>query len=126
MRDELEVHREWLGLLQPVGVVVSPTALASLGFVPERGVVDLQRRLNEVRAPGPPREYVPDLVRLLVHVLDWKEGDLRGSNRREPVPDDLSVVLPNYGETLRPTWSIHDPMEPSRALLLVREVARGA
>lgn len=51
MATDLDIlrHKEWLGLLQPVGLVVSPPALIKAQAVIDRGtLVDLQERLQTV------------------------------------------------------------------------------
>ncbi|WP_246275423.1 hypothetical protein [Brasilonema bromeliae] len=45
---EITRHREWLGFLQPVGLVVSPPALVKAQAVVNRNVVDLQQSLLAV------------------------------------------------------------------------------
>ena len=45
---ELIRHKEWLGFLQPVGLVVSPHALMAAQAVVNRNVVSLQQRLLDV------------------------------------------------------------------------------
>lgn len=43
---EILLHKEWLGLLQPVGLVVSPLALAkSQATIDRSQAVELQQRL---------------------------------------------------------------------------------
>ena len=45
---ELRAHRDWLGLLQPVGLVVSPPALVRAQAVPSQNVAELQQQLLSV------------------------------------------------------------------------------
>ncbi len=47
---ELLRHKEWLGFLQPVGLVVSPPALVKAQAVASRNVVELQQTLREIVA----------------------------------------------------------------------------
>ena len=52
MKDrEIQQHKEWLGFLQPVGLVVSPIALNNLQVSVNRNVVELQQRLNSIVTP---------------------------------------------------------------------------
>ena len=47
----LHTHQEWLGLVQPVGLVVAPVVLTRLGLFPESGpraLADGQRRLLDL------------------------------------------------------------------------------
>lgn len=45
---ELIRHKEWLGFLQPVGLVVSPPALVKFQCVPSRNVVELQQSFQDI------------------------------------------------------------------------------
>jgi hypothetical protein len=48
---ELYRHKQWLGLLQPVGLVVSPIALSKAGVVADRErVVDVQQTSSQAIA----------------------------------------------------------------------------
>ena len=49
---ELAVHREWLGNLQPVGLVVSPPALAAAQAFPNRNIIPLHHRFLDLLLPG--------------------------------------------------------------------------
>ncbi|MCE9636428.1 MAG: hypothetical protein K8T90_12050 [Planctomycetes bacterium] len=127
---ELSVHRRWVGLLQPVGLVVSPPALVECGAVPERNAIALQERMHEVVERASKRgeasvAFVPDFVRLLEHVLDWRRDDLLGPGGAAPLPDSLDVPLPDYGETLRATFAARDPVAPEKTLLLIHVLPRG-
>lgn len=130
----LEIHRAWLGLLQPVGLVVSPPALEKAGLVPIERAVELQERLLEVvvrpeaeaaRGAEDAPAHVPDPLRLLEHVLGWRRDDLLGPGGAGELPPTFDVALPNYGEVLRPTWAAQDADAPERALLLIQQTALG-
>ena len=135
--SELDAHREWIGYLQPVGLVVSPPALVRAGVMPSRDVIDLQQRVRtEIRVPpgtmpGEEGAYIADLSGFLTRVLGWDEDDLWGLPDR-PVPEELCPALPDYGEVLRPTLAVADtgngdgPDESGPSwLLLVQAVPRG-
>ncbi len=72
---ELRIHRDWLGLLQPVGLVVSPPALVKAQAVPTQNVAELQQRFIAV-VDNPPESVwgdddepnISDLVRFFVDV----------------------------------------------------------
>ncbi|MCC7137595.1 MAG: N-6 DNA methylase [Planctomycetes bacterium] len=130
----LEIHRAWLGLLQPVGLVVSPPALEKAGLVPIESAVELQERLLEVvgrpdgdaaRGGEDSPAHALDLTRLLEHVLGWRRDDLLGPGGWGDLPSTFDVALPNYGEVLRPTWAAQEPGAPERALLLIQQIALG-
>lgn len=122
-------HQEWLGLLQPVGLVVSPPALIKAQAVIDRGrLVDLQERLREViSTEAIPRHkddgiaWIENFPAFTQKVLDWVPQDLVPA---ADLPDSLSAVLPSYGETLRPTYGVKDP-DSDEWILLIQELAPG-
>ncbi|WP_232435787.1 type IIL restriction-modification enzyme MmeI [Rivularia sp. PCC 7116] len=122
---EIQAHKEWLGFLQPVGLVVSPTALNNAQMSVNRNVVDLQQRLIEVVN----RDFssystenisiISDFAEFTVEVLDWQAEDL------VDCPEDLTVSLPEYGEILQPTYAVTDPDNDDGWLMLVQVISPG-
>ena len=95
----LQEHLDWLGYLQPVGLVVSPFALLDAQAHVDRNVFDLQQRfLNHT---GDAMPAVRDLPRFCRDVLGWRDSDLVAG-------PPLEVVLTDYHETLRPTFAVPD------------------
>ncbi|BAZ33685.1 hypothetical protein NIES4074_63820 (plasmid) [Cylindrospermum sp. NIES-4074] len=70
---EITRHKEWLGFLQPVGLVVSPLALVKSQAVVNRNVVDLQQSLLAVVDED---GYIADFPAFTVNVLGWADSDL--------------------------------------------------
>jgi hypothetical protein len=129
---ELEAHLEWLGYLQPVGLVVSaPALVAGQAFV-DRNIVPVQQRLTGLlREEVPPgggesEPVVRDLPAVLREVFGWEPGDLLGGPGAAPVPAELEVALPDYHETLRPTYAVpefsREPNGKPAWLLLIEEL----
>src|SRR5437867_1536771 len=98
-------HQEWLGYVQPVGLVVSvPALLAAQAYVNRNIVPDHQRFLSCL-----PRdkkdEVIPeirDLAGFTHTVLGWEPGDLTLMPPDGALPGDFSsleIVLPEYHET---------------------------
>ncbi|MBD2090661.1 N-6 DNA methylase [Microcoleus sp. FACHB-1515] len=120
-------HKEWLGLLQPVGLVVSPPALIKAQAVIDRGkLVDLQERLQVIVSIDTlPRhkEKVAwvEFSTFARSVLGWRDGDLVGL---EALPESLTVALPSYGELLKPSYAVCDP-DSDQWILLIQEVKLG-
>jgi hypothetical protein len=103
---ELLAHREWLGYLQPVGVVVSPPALLNAQAYVNRNVAPLQQLLLDVVGETPWGAALTDVPKFLTHVLRWDDTDLVDA------PSELECVLPEYGEVLQATYAVRDP-EPA-------------
>ncbi|AFY45236.1 DNA methyltransferase [Nostoc sp. PCC 7107] len=121
---EIQAHKEWLGFLQPVGLVVSPTALNNAQMSVNRNVVELQQRLSEIVRrdfPDDSTNYtsvISDFPTFTVEILGWQPTDLVES------PEDLAVSLPEYGETLQPTYTVPDP-DKGGWLMLVQVISTG-
>jgi hypothetical protein len=134
MTNDIETwrHKEWLGLLQPVGLVVSPPALIKAQAVVNRGkAVELQTRLTEIICYDPipnlnSKEvlWINDFAAFTEQVLEWMPEDLVGVGENNALPQQLEVVLTDYGETLKPSYAVPDP-DSDGWLMLVKEVAPG-
>jgi type I restriction-modification system DNA methylase subunit len=116
---ELRAHQEWLGYLQPVGLVVAPAAMVDAGWVVTRSGSDLIERQERYReaihslssasdsadpdpeADGDTRTRgFPQIETLLVEHLGWSADQIQ----TEPAQiESYSRHLPELGETLRPT-----------------------
>lgn len=101
---ELLAHREWLGQIQQVGLVVSPTVFVKQGvFVDRQAGVETQSRLRElVDAPF-------DFITFAQKILDWPAGSLSGAPGGRELPDSLTVALPAYEDELFPTYVVPAP-----------------
>ena len=108
-------HLEWLGFIQPNGLVVSAPALVKAGAILNRqdaegqgrlaGCVD-QRAVLPGRAPEP---CVRDFRDFASAVLGWGFSSKGYAGTEEaPVPADLKVILPDYGETLHPDFAVRE------------------
>jgi len=109
---ELRAHLEWLGYVQPVGLVVSPPALLNAQAHINRNIIPEHRKFLELvtEAPtdnsGDPVAAITDVPRFFEHVLGWEPGDLCGGLGRDPIPTSLEVTLTAYNETLRPSYAV--------------------
>ena len=134
VNPELRSHQEWMGFLQPVGLVVSPPALVAAQAFVNRNVAREQQRLasvvTRVRVPAPDGGSVEtwaltDFPAFTREVLDWQAQDLLNAPGQPALPEALAVALPEYGDTLKPTYAVPDPDDASRYLLLVELLPLG-
>ncbi len=102
-------HLEWIGFVRPTGLVVSAPALVRAGAILDRRDADGQRLLRacvEERAIAgekDPVPHLPDFRAFAESVLGWSFSPKGYVGTAEsPVPPELEVPLPDYGETLRP------------------------
>jgi hypothetical protein len=127
---ELQAHKEWLGYLQPRGLVVAPAAMLEAGWVPEqsgRELLERQEQFREALQPLGPEEADEDdqprsfrrLEELLVEQLSWDAEALRRD------PDTLQAWtrdLPELGETLKPTAVVPGFSGDDKPQLLIQEL----
>jgi hypothetical protein len=125
-------HQEWLGYVQPAGLVVSvPALLDARAFLNRNFAPDHRRFLDALPAnrDGEPVPEIPDFPGFARAVFGWGAEDLWGSAGAPGLPTSLEAPLPEYGETLRPTYALRE-FEPkegaSEWLLLIQDVPAGA
>ncbi|MCY4375174.1 MAG: hypothetical protein OXC31_15555, partial [Spirochaetaceae bacterium] len=124
-------HIEWLGFIQPNGLVVSAPALVKAGAILNRQDAEGQGRLagcvvQRAIFPGrDPEPCVRDFREFASVVLGWGFSPKGYAGTEEaPVPTDLTVVLPDYGETLRPDFAVceRDPQNGASPWQLLVQV----
>ncbi|MBW4599044.1 MAG: N-6 DNA methylase [Calothrix sp. FI2-JRJ7] len=116
---EIQAHKEWLGFIQPVGLVVSPPALVAAQASVNRNVVELQQKLLACvnREDG---ASISDFPAFTVDVLGWEITDLTDNSEKLA---ELAVSLPEYGEILQPTYAVSN--DNNGWLMLVQEINTG-
>lgn len=108
-------HLEWIGFVKPTGLVVSAPALVRAGAILDRRDAEGQRLLREraeERTVDPnegPVPYLPDFRAFARSVLGWSFSP-RGyaGTSDHPIPPEIEVPLPEYGETLRPDVAVRE------------------
>ncbi|HET6840595.1 MAG TPA: type IIL restriction-modification enzyme MmeI [Candidatus Angelobacter sp.] len=126
-----DAHREWLGYVQPSGLVVSIPALLDADARINRNDAPDHRRFLSALPTGAEGEPVPEILNFSSFaetVFAWSPQDLYGAPGAPPLPDSLEITLPDYHETLRPTFALHDfkPADPNQPrILLIHVLPRG-
>ena len=109
-------HLEWLGYIQPHGLVVSPPALLKAGAFVNRQDTHRQALLagcTEERELAPDRQptaCIRDFREFAAAVLGWgfSPRGYAGFTDETPIPEELTLPLPDYGETLRPDFAVRE------------------
>ena len=129
-RNAVFAHQEWLGFVQPVGLVVAPAVMAGAQVVPDRNVSGRQREFRELLEEtadgerGAARWRAPDLRRLFTGWLGWEDSDLADAAAHR---DALEIALPELRAVLSPTWAVPaDDDADGEWTMLVRVEADGA
>jgi hypothetical protein len=108
-------HQEWIGYVQPVGVVVSTPALLEAGAAINRNFVPMHRAFLALLPQDRDGNAIPELTSFsafATDVLGWQPGDLAAP------PDRFTIPLPGYDDLLQPTWVVSDGGSP---ILLILE-----
>ena len=96
----LKEHREWIGLIQPIGLVVSPSALANAQLRIQKDVFNLQ---DTFRAITDESGLLPlHLLSLFTRVLGWRNDDLISGE----IVRSLDVFLPEREAYLKSDYAV--------------------
>ncbi len=111
-------HLEWIGFVRPTGLVVSAPALVRAGAILDRRDAEgqhLLRECTEEREFDPkegPAPWLPDFRSFASSVLGWSFSPKGYAGTADsPIPHELEVPLPDYGETLQPDFAVRE-LEP--------------
>lgn len=124
---ETLAHVEWLGYVQPVGLVVSIPALLSAQAHINRNILPDHQRFLACLPHDKFDEPIPELrdfAEFTRTVLGWRESDLEKVMPGDERFASLEIPLPEYHETLRPTHVIREiePKDASRPWMLLVQV----
>jgi hypothetical protein len=109
----IDARHEWLGYLQPTGLVVAPAALARLGLWPEpQGAGD-----SAAVAAALDRLAAGDAFALFRDILGWPADRVAGV-AGGPVPERLTISLRDGETLLEPTWAVLAPAGADVQLLV--------
>jgi hypothetical protein len=120
-------HQEWLGYVQPVGLVVSIPAMLDANVRINQNIAPDHRRFLEALPADSAGEPIPEAAKFpefAQTVLGWSANDLYGAPGAAPLPESLEVSLPDYNETLRPSYALreYEPAENAREWILLVQV----
>src|ERR1700722_561071 len=121
-------HQEWLGYVQPTGLVVSiPSLIEASAFLNRNYGPEHQRLLSALPQDrdGSPVPEISDFARFAQDVFGWDTELVLGSPGAEPVPPELEVNLENYNKTLRPTYALRSFDGEGKWVLLVEVLPTG-
>jgi hypothetical protein len=136
---EIRDHQEWLGYLQPNGLVVSPQVLFDQQVIIDRSsLAELQRAFNAALAVPPGGEAEPRFGAFLqpqadatpdgfaIRFLGWDTSLIDWNTlERQTLHESATASIPELGATLSPTAAMRypKPADPARPYqLLVEEV----
>ncbi len=105
-------HLEWLGYVQPIGLIVSVPAMLEAQCYINKNIGGEHTCFLDCLPRDRNDEIIPeinDFPAFAQKCLEWEPDDLKEIPQRVPLPEELSsleVILPQYHETLRPTHAV--------------------
>ena len=107
---ELAIHKEWLGQIQQVGLVVSPHVLVKQNVgIDRQKALDVQTRLRTLGPEDAEEPRVNAFLDLATQVLEWPADLIAGAPGGPGLPDTLTVALPEYEDRLAPDYALLAP-----------------
>src|SRR5271154_5122215 len=121
---ELRAHKDWLGMVQPVGLVVSPAALVRAQIYPTHPIIDRQNALRRLLPDSDDHRAaeLKDFPAFCNEVLGWRPTDLAAA---DALPEKFTVSIPEYNEVLSPTYAVPDLDRPGEFLMLIEVTQTG-
>lgn len=98
-RADVEGLHDWIGYLQPVGLVVAPAALARIGAWPAPQHARDSLAAAEALATGDP-------WRFLHNILGWPVDRVAGAPGGPPLPQTLRIAFPEQDTLLEPHGAV--------------------
>ena len=116
----IATHQEWLGFVQPVGLVLAPTVMVEAQVIPDRNIAGRQREFRELlveEGSGPTARWrAPELRRLFREWLGWEEDDIVDAAGHR---DTLEISLPELHTVLAPSWAVPEGEDPDAGWLML-------
>lgn len=105
-------HLEWLGYVQPIGLIVSVPAMLEAQCYINKNIIGEHARFLECLPRDEKDDIIQEITDFAVFAqkcLEWEAEDLKEVPQKVELPADmtsLEVFLPQYHETLRPTYAV--------------------
>jgi hypothetical protein len=100
---------EWLGHVQPTGLVVAPSVFDRFGLTPQEQLRTDGDAVAEFLAEDPDKPALPDPWAFFAAILGWQPAFIAGAPGGPELPDELSAEVPEADTALVPTWAVREP-----------------
>src|SRR3984893_10352935 len=117
----IDPNTEWIGNVQPVGLVLAATVLVRHGLNPAeqtRADSETVRALLSEADDGP---ALPDPWAFFAQILDWRATQVAGAPGGPALPAELSVRVEESSRDLTPHWAVTDPDTGWQILVRIEE-----
>jgi hypothetical protein len=116
-------NAEWIGNVQPVGLVVAPAVLARLGLNPAEQTRADSEAVRGLLSSDDNEPALPDPWSFFTQILGWRPKQVVGAPGAPTLPDTLSVRAEESDTDLVPHWAVTDAANGWQ--ILVRIEGRG-
>jgi hypothetical protein len=104
----IDPNEEWLGHVQPVGLVVAPTVLRKYDLVPTDQTRLDSAAVADVLATTDEGPALLDPWRFFSEILGWRPRQVAGSPGGDPVPENLVLRIEESDTDIEPHWAVSD------------------
>ncbi len=115
----VEAHKSWIGMLQPVGVVVAPSVLVQHQAILDHNAIDLQENFKAILSKSIVSDFYElphdDIKAIFSRFLNWRDSDLISANAEQHI-----LHLPEFAETLMADWFVPGQDDPNKPLMYVK------
>ncbi|WFU56824.1 N-6 DNA methylase [Bradyrhizobium pachyrhizi] len=119
----IDPNAEWIGNVQPTGLVVAANVLARHGLNPSEQTRADTETVRALLSADEDRSALRDPWAFFMQVLGWRATQVAGTVDGPAVPADLSIRIEESAADLAPHWAVSDPDKGWQ--LLVRLEAPG-
>ncbi|MGO8117032.1 DNA methyltransferase [Rhizobium leguminosarum] len=102
-------NEEWLGHVQPVGLVVAPVVLKAHELVPEQQTRSDSEAIKQHLSLEDSGPALLDPWAAFADILGWRPGRVAGSPGGAPIPDELVLRIEESDIEIAPHWAVADP-----------------
>ena len=113
----IDPNDEWLGYVQPVGLVVAPVVLGRYGLTPAiqtKADTDAVRAFvspkpDDGKGKGADSRALADPWAFFAGTLGWRAAQVAGAPGGPPLPEDLFLKVEESDTEIAPNWAVRDP-----------------
>ncbi|APO55355.1 BREX-1 system adenine-specific DNA-methyltransferase PglX [Bradyrhizobium diazoefficiens] len=105
----IDPNAEWIGNVQPTGLVVAANVLAGHGLNPAEQTRADSETVRALLSDGEDGPALVDPWSFFAQVLGWREAQVAGTVNGPAVPADLSIRIEESAADLAPHWAVTDP-----------------
>jgi hypothetical protein len=113
----VDLNEEWLGHVQPIGLVVAPVVLARHGLNPETqtraDTEEVGKLLSSKEDGAGAKNHDPHALSdpwvFFEKILGWRTALVAGAPGGPSVPDELSLRIDESDTEIAPHWAVVEP-----------------